>query len=237
MDPGPSMRSSFEGHVVTGSPLRDLGGDRGGVPQPSPPRLGRPAAPAMEPVVNEETFMDLGFSAAAPAGAAQGTFRAPAASFGAPAPHPASPAGSRSSMDEARCRLDVAASPGGSAAPRWSGTAALGPLGANGRAKSPGRGPTSPRRLWAAQAAPLGPRGDREVAFLQLNSFLLRSHAKSLVSALTMEGWLEAWEGERLRHRFSDEAPEIAKGFVSTYLRFVETEDVPDFVRRLRLTL
>lgn len=77
----------------------------------------------------------------------------------------------------------------------------------------------------------------KEAAFLQLNGFLFRSHAKSLVAALAMEGWLEPWEGDRLKDSLSEEAPAIVRAFLATYTRFMETQDVHEFVDRLRTSI
>jgi len=107
---------------------------------------------------------------------------------------------------------------------------------------------TSPASMAAAGSSP-GPAGKgaaqlallredrREAAFLRLNAFLLRSHAKSLVAALAMDGWLEPREEARLKDRLSDEGEESTKAFVTAYTRFMATEQVQHFVDQLRTSL
>jgi len=78
------------------------------------------------------------------------------------------------------------------------------------------------------------PRSD---AFVRLNSFLLRTHITSLISALAEDGWLEVSEKERLCHRAREDAGSNAISFLRTYMRFMETGDVHAFVAALRVHL
>lgn len=74
----------------------------------------------------------------------------------------------------------------------------------------------------------------RAASFVRLNSFLLRTHVTSLVSALAEDGWLEAWEKERLCSQAREDSPAWSQAFFRTYMRFMDTEDVPTFVASLR---
>jgi len=74
----------------------------------------------------------------------------------------------------------------------------------------------------------------RAASFVRLNSFLLRTHVTSLVSALAEDGWLEGWEKERLCSQAREDSPAWAQAFFRGYMRFMETEDVPAFVASLR---
>lgn len=75
----------------------------------------------------------------------------------------------------------------------------------------------------------------RAASFVRLNSFLLRTHVTSLVSALAEDGWLEAWEKDRLCGQAREESPTAwLQAFFRSYMRFMETEDVPTFVASLR---
>lgn len=74
----------------------------------------------------------------------------------------------------------------------------------------------------------------RATSFVRLNSFLLRTHVTSLVSALAEDGWLEGWEKERLCSQAREDSPAWAQSFFRVYMRFMETEDVPAFVASLR---
>lgn len=74
----------------------------------------------------------------------------------------------------------------------------------------------------------------RATSFVRLNSFLLRTHVTSLVSALAEDGWLEGWEKERLCSQAREDSPAWAQAFFRGYMRFMETEDVPSFVASLR---
>lgn len=74
----------------------------------------------------------------------------------------------------------------------------------------------------------------RAGSFVRLNNFLLRTHVTSLVSALAEDGWLEAWEKDRLCSQAREDSPAWAQSFFRGYTRFMETEDVPAFVASLR---
>lgn len=74
----------------------------------------------------------------------------------------------------------------------------------------------------------------RAASFVRLNSFLLRTHITSLVSALAEDGWLEAWEKDRLCDQARADSPAWTQAFFRSYMRFLETEDVPAFVASLR---
>jgi len=74
----------------------------------------------------------------------------------------------------------------------------------------------------------------RAASFVRLNSFLFRTHVTSLVSALAEDGWLEAWEKERLCSQAREDSPAWAQAFFRSYMRFMDTEDVPSFVASLR---
>lgn len=78
----------------------------------------------------------------------------------------------------------------------------------------------------------------RVTSFIKLNSFLLRTHITSLISALAEDGWLEMWEKERLCSK-TREANSAAwsRSFLRHYVRFVESDDVSTFVAGLRAQL
>jgi hypothetical protein len=79
------------------------------------------------------------------------------------------------------------------------------------------------------------PQGDaRAASFVRLNNFLLRTHVTSLVSALAEDGWIEAWEKERICAQAREDSPAWVQAFFRSYMRFMETEDVPLFVTSLR---
>lgn len=79
------------------------------------------------------------------------------------------------------------------------------------------------------------PKGGARVAsFVRLNGFLLRTHITSLLSALAEDGWLEAWEKERLCSSARDAESRWAQSFLQIYMRFVETDDVATFVAGLK---
>lgn len=81
----------------------------------------------------------------------------------------------------------------------------------------------------------VSPQSDaRAASFVRLNSFLFRTHVTSLVSALAEDGWLEAWEKERLCSQAREDSPAWAQAFFRSYMRFMDTEDVPSFVASLR---
>jgi len=81
-------------------------------------------------------------------------------------------------------------------------------------------------------------QGDsKEQAFLDLNDFLLRGHAKSLIVSLAMDGWIEQEECERLKVRLSDKSPMVARSFLAAYTRFSDSRDVQEFASLLRRTL
>lgn len=99
-----------------------------------------------------------------------------------------------------------------------------------------GRRDMDPRDGWSMDYRIGSPKGNPRVAsFVRLNSFLLRTHITSLLSALAEDGWLEAWEKERLccHARESDSSP-WAQAFLRIYSRFMETEDVASFVAALK---
>jgi len=75
----------------------------------------------------------------------------------------------------------------------------------------------------------------RAASIVRLNSFLLRTHITSLVSALAEDGWLETWEKERLCCRAREDSQQWARNFLQIYLRFTETDDVQAFVAGLRV--
>lgn len=81
--------------------------------------------------------------------------------------------------------------------------------------------------------SPLG-AGARSSSFLRLNSFLLKTHVTSLISALAEDGWLEMWEKDQLCHRAREDLSSWAAGFLRIYMRFLETQDVHSFVASLR---
>lgn len=74
----------------------------------------------------------------------------------------------------------------------------------------------------------------RAASFVRLNSFLVRTHVTSLVSALAEDGWLDSWEKERLCSQAREDSRAWAQAFFRSYTRFMETEDVPTFVASLR---
>jgi len=93
----------------------------------------------------------------------------------------------------------------------------------------------------AATAAPneapsSDPRGSdpRVDSFARLNGFLLRTHITSLISALAEDGWLKAWEKERLCRSAREDSSEWATAFLRNYVRLMETNDVHTFVAALR---
>lgn len=77
----------------------------------------------------------------------------------------------------------------------------------------------------------------RVASFVRLNSFLLRTHVTSLVSALAEDGWVEAWEKERLCRRAREDSQSWAISFLGLYTRFVETGDVQNFVAGLKTAM
>lgn len=74
----------------------------------------------------------------------------------------------------------------------------------------------------------------RSASFVRLNSFLLRTHVTSLVSALAEDGWLEIWEKERLCCQAREDSLSWMQAFFRSYTRLIETEDVKTFVAGLR---
>jgi len=128
---------------------------------------------------------------------------------------------------------------------RFGGLAAGGSHTSLGAASEPYYRPES-RDSWCREplarspsekAAGFQPSGDpRALSFVRLNGFLLRTHITSLISALAEDGWLEAWEKERLCSiaRQSDSSHHWAQTFLRVYTRFIETDDVPTFVAGLR---
>jgi hypothetical protein len=55
-----------------------------------------------------------------------------------------------------------------------------------------------------------------------------------LVSALAEDGWLEAWEKDQLCIQAREDSPAWVQAFFRSYMRFMETEDVPAFIASLR---
>lgn len=114
------------------------------------------------------------------------------------------------------------------------------------RSGEPPRTPPTPHRGGSTELRGSGQRpglaaaaeasvGDpRSASFVRLNSFLLRTHITSLVSALAEDGWLEAWEKERLCAQAREDSPTWVNAFFRVYMRFVESEDVRSFVGSLR---
>eukprot|EP00928_Gymnodinium_smaydae_P001120 TRINITY_DN10407_c0_g1_i2.p1 TRINITY_DN10407_c0_g1~~TRINITY_DN10407_c0_g1_i2.p1 ORF type:complete len:411 (+),score=72.73 TRINITY_DN10407_c0_g1_i2:205-1437(+) len=98
--------------------------------------------------------------------------------------------------------------------------------------------PPQPQQLPPQMHAHAAPQGAREASFLRLNAFLLRTHITSLLSALAEDGWLEAWEKERLCRYARDDGGQDNKpwalAFLRAYARFTETGDVQAFVADLR---
>lgn len=74
----------------------------------------------------------------------------------------------------------------------------------------------------------------RIASFLRLNGFLLRTHITSLISALAEDGWLQAWEKDQLCSVARNSDSLGAQKFLRTYMRFMETDDVPMFVAALK---
>ncbi|CAJ1425081.1 unnamed protein product [Effrenium voratum] len=74
----------------------------------------------------------------------------------------------------------------------------------------------------------------RAASFQRLNGFLLRTHMTSLLSALAEDGWLEAWEKERLCCHAREPDSKWAQTFLRIYMRFMETDDVASFVAALK---
>lgn len=111
--------------------------------------------------------------------------------------------------------------------------------GTGARPSSPLPNRSSPLKTSACSCQDLDTCGadKRQASFLRLNAFLLRSHAKSLVAALEMDGWLDRSEGTRLKEKLSSEASDSAKAFMTAYTHFMATEDVQDFANRLRMAL
>jgi len=79
-----------------------------------------------------------------------------------------------------------------------------------------------------------GTGNPRIASFLRLNGFLLRTHITSLISALAEDGWLQTWEKERLCSVARNADSLGAQKFLRTYMRFMETDDVPMFVAALK---
>eukprot|EP00930_Biecheleria_cincta_P075725 TRINITY_DN62909_c0_g1_i1.p1 TRINITY_DN62909_c0_g1~~TRINITY_DN62909_c0_g1_i1.p1 ORF type:complete len:385 (+),score=47.94 TRINITY_DN62909_c0_g1_i1:38-1156(+) len=79
-----------------------------------------------------------------------------------------------------------------------------------------------------------GSGNPRIASFLRLNGFLLRTHITSLISALAEDGWLQAWEKDRLCSVARNSDSLGAQKFLRTYMRFMETDDVPMFVAALK---
>lgn len=78
-----------------------------------------------------------------------------------------------------------------------------------------------------------GTRDPRAESFLRLNGFLWRTHLTCLVSALSEDGWLETWERESLCDLARGGSPP-PQSFMRIYMRFMETDDVHNFVAALR---
>eukprot|EP00405_Crypthecodinium_cohnii_P011677 CAMPEP_0206425594 /NCGR_PEP_ID=MMETSP0324_2-20121206/3877_1 /ASSEMBLY_ACC=CAM_ASM_000836 /TAXON_ID=2866 /ORGANISM="Crypthecodinium cohnii, Strain Seligo" /LENGTH=493 /DNA_ID=CAMNT_0053890391 /DNA_START=97 /DNA_END=1579 /DNA_ORIENTATION=+ len=71
-------------------------------------------------------------------------------------------------------------------------------------------------------------QSSQEVSFCQLNQFLFAAHAKSLVAAAAMEGWIDANESNRMKEVLSEKGHEASQAFLSVYTSFMETQDVPE---------
>lgn len=84
---------------------------------------------------------------------------------------------------------------------------------------------------------PKGGQDTRISSFVRLNNFLLRTHITSIVSALAEDGWIEAWEKERICRCTRESTSSTAQAFVRVYGHFVETSDVPAFVRALKANI
>lgn len=92
-----------------------------------------------------------------------------------------------------------------------------------------------PQENWSMDYRLASPKGNPRVSsFVRLNGFLLRTHMTSLLSALAEDGWLEAWEKDRLCCHARDSANPWAQSFLRIYMRFMETEDVAGFVAALK---
>jgi len=93
------------------------------------------------------------------------------------------------------------------------------------------------RDSWSRDYLQAAPSSNPRVAsFVRLNGFLIRTHITSLISALAEDGWLEAWEKEKLcgLARESDSSNPWAQTFLRIYMRFMETDDVATFVAALK---
>jgi len=86
----------------------------------------------------------------------------------------------------------------------------------------------------ATGASAHGQSHPRSASFVRLNTFLLRTHITSLVSALAEDGWLEVWEKERLCRQAREDSQPWVMSFLRVYSRFLETDDVQVFVADLR---
>lgn len=113
-------------------------------------------------------------------------------------------------------------------APTPGGAAGSGPSGMS--SSMHGARAPSPARLGKGPAA-VDPRN---ASFVRLNTFLLRTHITSLISALAEDGWLESWEKERLCRQARDDSGTWTLVFLRSYTRFMEKDDVQGFVESLR---
>lgn len=126
--------------------------------------------------------------------------------------------------------------PGGGYGTRYAQASPPGACGAAGIAPcstssaAPGARAPSPACLGKAPTA----ADPRQASFVRLNSFLLRTHITSLVSALAEDGWLESWEKERLCRQARDDSGTWTLVFLRAYTRFMEKDDVQGFVVSLR---
>merc|ERR1712054_489827 len=87
-----------------------------------------------------------------------------------------------------------------------------------------------PKPVATPLPAPKVPDGAAAASFVRLNTFLLRTHITSIVSALAEGGWLEVWEKDRICRFARDDTSAAAQSFLKVYARFMETHDVLGFV-------
>jgi hypothetical protein len=91
--------------------------------------------------------------------------------------------------------------------------------------------------MFSTAAAPPQGQDTKTASFVRLNNFLLRTHITSIVSALAEDGWIEAWEKERICRCTRENISSTALAFIPIYAQFVETNDVPAFVRGLKANI
>lgn len=93
------------------------------------------------------------------------------------------------------------------------------------------------QEAFAVSEAPLPGQDTKTASFVRLNNFLLRTHITSIVSALAEDGWIEAWEKERICRCARENTSSTALAFIPIYGHFVETSDVPTFARALKANI